>query len=85
MNAPKDDAKNAPDVQGEGNYDATRRYDKAAREFAESGRVDDAARKAQPVSPQEAEELLRAERAGRAHSKGEDPALANPVPAPKRK
>ena len=72
------------DLQGEGNYDATRRYDKAAHEFAQSGKVEDAARAARPTSPQEAEEMNRAERAGKSHSKGEDPAVPTPQvkPAP---
>jgi len=68
MNQPKD-----KDLQGEGNYDATRRYDKAAKEFAESGKVDEAARAARPDSAEEAEELRRAEREGQSHSKGEAP------------
>ncbi len=63
-------------VQGEGDYEAARRYDKAAHEFAESGKVDDAARDARPKTPEEAEEMSRAERAGKSHSKGEDPAVA---------
>lgn len=62
----------APDVQGEGNYDAARRYDKDASDFAKSGKVDEAARAAQPRDAKEAEELRRAEQAGRSHSKGED-------------
>ena len=37
-------------VQGEGDYEAGRRYDKAAREFAESGKVEPAARDAAPDS-----------------------------------
>ena len=61
-----------PDIQGEGNYDATRRYDKAASDFAKSGKVDEAARAAQPRDAKEAEQLRRAEQAGRSHSKGED-------------
>ena len=64
-------------VQGEGDYDAVRRYDKAAHEFAESGKVEEAARAARPKPPEEAEELSRAERAGKAHSKGEDPEFGN--------
>ncbi len=32
-------------VQGEGDYDAARRYDKEQEEFAKSGRVEDEARK----------------------------------------
>jgi hypothetical protein len=66
------------DLQGEGNYDATRRYDKATRDFVQSGKVDEAARAARPQSPEEAEELKRAEREGQSHSKGEDPELARP-------
>ena len=63
------------DLQGEGNYDATRRYNKATREFVEAGKVDPAASAAQPENPQQAESLKRAEEIGKAHAKGEDPAL----------
>ena len=63
----------APDILGEGNYDATRRYDKAASDFAKSGKVEEAARASQPRDAGEAEELQKAERSGRSHSKGEDP------------
>jgi len=69
---PAGDAADVPDIQGEGNYDATRRYDKAASDFAKSGKVDEAARAAQPRDAKEAEQLQRAEQAGRSRSKGED-------------
>ena len=69
------------DLQGEGNYDASRRYDKAAHEFAQSGQVEAAARAARPMSPEEAEELHRAELAGKLHSKGDDPLPMPPLPA----
>jgi len=59
------------DLQGEGNYDATRRYDKAARKFAKSGKVEEAAQSALPDSPEDAAELERAEQEGKSHSKGE--------------
>ena len=59
------------DVQGEGDYEAARRYDKAAREFAESGRVEPAAHDAAPESAAEAEAMKRAEEIGKSHSKGE--------------
>ncbi len=49
------------DIQGEGNYTAAREYDEAQRKFVESGRVEDAARKAAPKSPEEAEQMKRAE------------------------
>jgi hypothetical protein len=58
-------------VQGEGDYEAGRRYDKASREFAESGRVEPAAHDAAPENAREAEELERAEEEGKSHSKGE--------------
>ena len=70
------------DLQGEGNYDATHRYDKAAKEFAKSGRVDEAARAAEPKSRQEADELKRAEREGQSHSKGEDASITAPQKKP---
>ncbi|HET7795279.1 MAG TPA: hypothetical protein VFL64_17985 [Rhizobacter sp.] len=60
-------------VQGEGDYEAARRYDKAAQDFAQSGKVADAARKAKPRADREAEEMLEAERIGKSRSKGEDP------------
>jgi len=72
------------DVQGEGDYDAARRYDRDQREFVQSGRVDQAARDARPQSPQEADEMKRAEDEGRSHSKGEDPLLEQPGKTPGR-
>ena len=62
-------------VQGEGDYDAARRYDKASREFAESGKVEPAARDAAPDDARQAEEMERAEAEGKSHAKGEDPLL----------
>jgi hypothetical protein len=70
------------DLQGEGNYEATRRYDKSAREFVESGSVDDAAAAAAPENAAEAEEMKRAEEIGKSHSKGED--RASPPEAGKK-
>jgi hypothetical protein len=58
-------------VQGEGDYEAGRRYDKAAREFARSGKVEPAARDAAPDSAAEAEQMQQAEDIGKSHSKGE--------------
>lgn len=60
---------------GEGNYKATRDYDRAATAFAKSGAVAPAARAAAPRTKQEAVDMAKAEAEGRAHSKGEDPAL----------
>ena len=58
-------------VQGEGDYDAARRYDKAAKEFAESGKVEQAAHEAAPRSAEQAREMKAAEKIGESHSKGE--------------
>jgi hypothetical protein len=60
-------------VQGEGDYDAARRYDKSAETFAKSGKVDQAAHDAAPESAQQAEEMKKAEDIGKSHSKGEGP------------
>jgi hypothetical protein len=61
--------------QGEGNKEADRHYREKTRDFVESGRVDEAARRSAPTSAEEAEELRRAEEEGRSHAKEEDPAL----------
>jgi hypothetical protein len=63
-------------VQGEGDYEAARRYDKASREFASSGRVEPAARDAAPDDAREAAELDDAEQKGKSHSKGEGPLVS---------
>lgn len=70
-------ARRKPKAQefGEGNYQATRNYDRAATAFAHSGAVKPAAKAAAPRTRQEAADMARAEAEGRARSKGEDPAL----------
>lgn len=62
-------------VQGEGDYESARKYDQGVREFAQSGRVADAARAAAPRDEQEQRELEEAEKAGRQRAKEEDPAV----------
>lgn len=62
-------------VQGEGDYKSAKTYGKVVRSFAKSGRVGEAVRSATVATPQEQEELLKAERIGLSHSKGEDPAF----------
>jgi len=54
-----------PELQGEGNYDATRRHRKSAETFVKSGAVEPAARNAAPKSDSEARALEAAEKAGR--------------------
>jgi hypothetical protein len=62
-------------VQGEGDYEATRRYRKRTEEFLQNNDVDKAAVRAAPTSGREAEDLKAAEAAGKRRAKGEDPAL----------
>jgi hypothetical protein len=67
-------------VYGEGNYKASRDFNKAENEFVASGKADAAAGKAAPKSEAEARELEAAEREARSRSKGEEPALTRPAP-----
>jgi hypothetical protein len=67
---------------GEGNYKASRQYNEATKKFVESGRVEDAAREAQPDSEAEAMQMADAEAKGRRRAKEEDPALRRPTKDP---
>jgi hypothetical protein len=76
-------------VYGEGNYAASRQYNDATKDFAQSGRVEEAARAAAPRSEADARQMQAAEAEGKRHAKGEDPALgrrsaqAPQTPAPR--
>ena len=70
-------------VEGEGSYSGAKDYDERTKQFVESGKVEEAAKKAKPKSEQEAHEMQKAERIGKQHAKGEDPALRNPKPQEK--
>jgi hypothetical protein len=61
-------------VQGEGDYESARRFNRAERQFVKSGKVEDAARRAAPCNAKEEAELKAAERAGRSRAKELDPA-----------
>ena len=69
-------------VEGEGSYSGTKDYNERQRKFMQSGKVEDAARDAQPQSEQEKHEMQKAERIGKQHAKGEDPALREPKKVP---
>jgi hypothetical protein len=56
------------DVQGEGNYEASRRHQRAAHKFVEENDIEKLARDAAPRDPAEREALERAEREGRSHA-----------------
>lgn len=74
MNSKDDKDRNQPkpatdQVQGEGDYEAARRYDKDVEAFAKSGKVEQAAREAAPKSDAEADALKKAEEEGKSHAK----------------
>ena len=62
-------------VEGEGSYSGTKDYNERTKRFIESGKVEEAARNAEPKSEEEKREMEEAERIGKARSKGEDPEL----------
>jgi len=62
-------------IQGEGDYEATRRYRERTEEFLENNDVEKVAEDAAPDTAGEAEDLEAAEAAGKERAKGEDPAL----------
>jgi hypothetical protein len=74
---PADGAK-GDQVQGEGNYEAGRRYDEAQKRFVDSGQVEKAAGNAAPKDQAEAEAMRRAEEKGKSHAKDEDPDIERP-------
>jgi hypothetical protein len=60
-------------AKGEGDYESAERYQREAKRFAESGKVEKAARRAkEAVDSDEAEELEEAENEGKARAKEED-------------
>jgi hypothetical protein len=59
-----------PNIQGEGDYEASRRYRKEVKEFLDTADVNKAAHDAAPRSPDEQREMDEAEREGRKHAKG---------------
>ncbi len=61
-------------VQGEGDYESARRYDKDVRDFVKTGNVEKAAEEAKTAREgSERAELDRAEKAGKDKAKGFDP------------
>jgi hypothetical protein len=60
-------------VQGEGDYEAARRYREEVKEYLEHSNVDERARAAKPDSAKQERELALAEEQGKTRSKGDDP------------
>ncbi|HWW21940.1 MAG TPA: hypothetical protein VNZ06_14160 [Steroidobacteraceae bacterium] len=73
MSEPTD--RNANDtVQGEGDYDAARRYRDKVADFIKRSDVEDLARKSAPLSAREARDDALADERARGRSKGDIPA-----------
>ncbi|MDB5403101.1 MAG: hypothetical protein JWQ55_5119 [Rhodopila sp.] len=65
--------------QGEGNQTAARQYNDAQKRFAESGKVEPAAKDAAKAAEgPEGGSLRQAEEIGKRHAHGEDPQVKNP-------
>jgi hypothetical protein len=62
---PSDESK----IQGEGDYEAARRYRDKTKKFIDSGQVESAARDAEPHSDVEQAEMDQAEQEGLRHRK----------------
>ena len=62
-------------VEGEGSYSGSKDYNERTKKFVHSGKVDKAARNAEPKSEEEKHAMQKAERIGKERAKGEDPAL----------
>ena len=62
-------------VEGEGSYSGTKDYNERTKKFVQSGKVDQAAHDAEPKSEEEKQAMQKAERIGKQHAKGEDPAV----------
>jgi hypothetical protein len=56
-------------VEGEGSYSATRDFNERAKKFLDSGKVEEAARRAKPKSREEEQAMQKAERIGRSKAK----------------
>jgi hypothetical protein len=67
-------------VQGEGDYESAKKFDDDEVAFVKSGRVDQAARDAEPKSQAEADEMKKAEEVGKSRSKGEDASSRRAAP-----
>jgi hypothetical protein len=60
-------------IQGEGDYDAARRYRDGVENFVDKADVTKLAKDAMPASDKERQDIAAAEAAGRSHSRGDDP------------
>ena len=69
-------------VEGEGSYTGSKDYNERTKKFVDSGKVEEAARNAEPKNEQERQAMQKAERVGKERAKDEDPALRDPKKVP---
>ena len=81
QNPAKDPGKPGP--YGEGNYEASRKYNEGLKDHVQHHDIEKEARNAAPKNEAEAKEMKDAEREAASRSKGEDPAL-NPKSKPSK-
>ena len=63
------DRKDKDKVEGEGSYTGTKDYNQRTKKFVESGKVEEAARDAEPKTEEEKRAMEKAERIGKDHAK----------------
>jgi len=73
MSAGSKGSNRPPKVQGEGDYDAARRYRRDVEQFVDESDTEGLARAAEPQSPEEARALESAEAIGRSRARGRKP------------
>ena len=56
-------------VEGEGSYSGTKDYNQRTKKFIDAGKVDEAARDAEPKSEEERHAMQKAERLGKQRAK----------------
>ena len=77
---PSKDSGAKPGPYGEGNYEATRQYNKGVKEHMDKHDIEKEARDAAPKSDAEAKEMLEAEREAASRSKAESPNVRKAKP-----
>jgi len=63
------DRKDKDQVEGEGSYSGTKDYNQRTKKFIDSGKVEEAARDAEPQSEEEKQAMQKAEREGKQRAK----------------
>ena len=78
---PSKHAVQKPGVHGEGNYEATRKYNEGLKNHLQQHDIEKEARDAAPRNAAGEKEMLDAERQAAGRAREEDPALRKPKPS----